>query len=405
VSDPVRTLMSIGQALSAMRFYDQGHPARDRAIRASFQEVLDLLAEDAQPRFTFVEGESVYQRTLLRDLMEWDWARKFENAGIQRIEFMPGVTLEEFERFLYDAVDRLSGNAALSALANQLLQTSIRYGTVGFRDSEFDTGLSESSMRGMSLNLEQEVRAIEWIHDEVKERGKLPILEAEVVVRSLAIAIHQESQIVLPLLQLKEFDQYTTTHSCNVAVLSTALAEHLGYEPAHARALGVCGLLHDIGKVWIPREVLIKPGRLTDEERRIIERHPVEGARILIERERNLDLAAVVSYEHHRWLDGNGYPNCRPERGSHHASRLVQVCDVFDALCTDRPYRPGLRPEAALAQLEAEAGTHFDPQLVAAFGGMVRNSLVRFVPLSELTSDAVQAAPATEIGGAEESVS
>ena len=382
MSDPVKLLMSIGQALSAMRFYDPGHPARDRAIRASFQEVLDLLATDDRPRFTFVEGESVYHRLLLRDLMEWDWARKFENAGIQRIEILPGVTIEEYERFLYDVVDRLAGNAAWNSVANQFAPTSIRYGTVGFRDSDTDPSTIEFKGKGMSLNLEQEVRAVEWIHDEVKERGKLPLLEAEVVVRSLALAIHQESQIVLPLLQLKQFDQYTTTHSCNVAVLATALAESLGYEAAHARALGVCGLLHDIGKVWIPRDVLIKPGKLTDDERKIIERHPVEGARILIERERNLDLAAVVSYEHHRWLDGTGYPKPRPDRRSHHASRLVQVCDVFDALCTDRPYRPGLRPEAALALIESEAGSHFDPQLVAAFSAMVKGSMLRFVPLA-----------------------
>jgi putative nucleotidyltransferase with HDIG domain len=217
----------------------------------------------------------------------------------------------------------------------------------------------------------------------VLEERELPLLEAEVVVRSLAIAINRESQIVLPLLRLKEFDQYTTTHSCNVAVLATAFAEHLGFDPQLARSLGVCGLLHDIGKVRIPHEILVKPGRLERAEREIIEQHPVHGARILIERERHLDLAAVVSFEHHRWMDGAGYPRRRREMQCHVASRIVQICDVFDALCTDRPYRAGLPPDVALAEVEAEAGTHFDPILVREFATMIRGSMLRFSSIDD----------------------
>ncbi len=133
--------------------------------------------------------------------------------------------------------------------------------------------------------------------------------------------------------------------------------------------------------------MLIKPGRLTESERRVIERHPTEGARILIERERNLDLAAVVSYEHHRWMDGQGYPAVRFDRSCHLASRLVQICDVFDALCTDRPYRPGLHPESALETIESEAGSHFDPNLVSAFTSMVRNSFLQFTPITSEAAD------------------
>jgi len=379
VNDPVRLLMSLGQALSVMRFYDDGHPARERATHGAYQEIVDLMDRDPAPRFTFVEGEAVYHRLLLRELRDWDWAAKLEAAGIQRLEFLPGLTYEDFDRFLHDVVERMNGGAGWNSVTRQFAPTSIRYGPVGFRNAEDEPAVRD--LAGVALSLENEIAAVEWIHRQVEERRQLPLLEAEVVVRSLALAIHEESQVVLPLLRLKQFDQYTTTHSCNVAVLATAFAEHLGYEPAHARALGVCGLLHDIGKVWIPREVLVKPGQLTPDERKIIERHPVEGARILIERERNLELAAVVSFEHHRWIDGRGYPGVRTGRPCHHASRLVQICDVFDALCTDRPYRPGLRPEDALAQIEAEAGDHFDAPLVHAFAGMVRGSLIRFMPL------------------------
>jgi len=96
------------------------------------------------------------------------------------------------------------------------------------------------------------VNTLKWLQGEVQTSGALPLAEAEAVVRSLAVAMHGGRQIMLPLLQLKEFDQYTTTHSMNVAVLSMALAEFLGLSATDVRTFGIAGLLHDIGKVKIP---------------------------------------------------------------------------------------------------------------------------------------------------------
>jgi len=124
--------------------------------------------------------------------------------------------------------------------------------------------------------------------------------------------MHGESRIVIPLLELKEFDQYATTHSMNVAVLAMALAEYMGLDARHVRTFGVAGLLHDLGKVRIPKDILNKPGKLTDEERRIMQRHPSDGARVLIDSDQ-LDLAATVAYEYHIMIDGGGSPTCISE--------------------------------------------------------------------------------------------
>jgi putative two-component system response regulator len=134
----------------------------------------------------------------------------------------------------------------------------------------------------------------------------------------------------------------------------------------------VAGLLHDIGKIRIPLEVLTKPGKLSDAERLTINRHPSDGARIIMQSDDELDLAAVVAYEHHVMLNGGGYPAMHYGRACALASRLVHVCDVYDALRTRRPYRDAWESERVIAYLSERAGAEFDPDLVTAFIRMLR---------------------------------
>jgi HD-GYP domain-containing protein (c-di-GMP phosphodiesterase class II) len=148
-----------------------------------------------------------------------------------------------------------------------------------------------------------------------------------------------------------------------------ALAESIGLESNEVRTFGIAGLLHDLGKVKIPIEILNKVGAYTPEERAVMQQHPVEGARLLLSRQQELDLAAVVAYEHHIMLNGEGYP-----RACHQASQLVHVCDLYDALCTNRPYRDAGESEVALAYMEDRSGTEFEPVALRAFVDMMRGA-------------------------------
>jgi len=224
----------------------------------------------------------------------------------------------------------------------------------------------------LTYTLREERDTIDWMHRQIQGGGKLPIVEADAVVRSLSIAMHAEQAMMLPLLQLKEFDQYTTTHSMNVSVLAMALGEFLALGGPAVRAIGVAGLLHDLGKVCIPKDVLTKPGQLTPAERKLIQEHPVVGARMLLQNPDPMQIAAVVAYEHHVMLDGGGYPTLGNARGAQYASRLVHACDVYDALRTNRPYRLAWESERALAYIESRAGIEFDPAIARSFIAMMR---------------------------------
>lgn len=372
MNDPVTFLNAFAHALAVMTLYQEGHPSRERAIDTAFQELDGLAPLHGAPSFTFLEDEVVYGREPLRDLKSWEWGRRLVAAGIQRLEFERKVNRDEFEGFLEEILARLTLSTVDTSGARQMRSLGIRFGAVGLQGLEESTRDQTLPVATLDMSLGDEADTFRWLQTEVQSRGAVPLLEAEAVVRSLSVAMHGESRIVLPLLQLKEFDQYTTTHSLNVAVLSLGLAESLGYRPQEIRAIGVAGLLHDIGKTRIPLQILTKPGRLTDEERMVINQHPADGAMLIFRSNEDLDLAAMVAYEHHIMVNGDGYPTMHYTRACTMVSRLVHVCDVYDALSTNRPYRDAWPSEKIMGYLEERAGLEFDPDLVGAFIRMMR---------------------------------
>jgi putative nucleotidyltransferase with HDIG domain len=404
VSDPARFLGVFAQALAGMSLYAEGHPARARGIDAAYQELLDLQTDHPRPLFTFLGDEVIFGRLPLREMRNWDWSTRLAEAGIQRLEFEDQVSPEEFEGFLVEVLSRLTLDAIDTAEARQFRPSAIRFGVVGVRGGGELGSEDILPTATIAFSLGEEVETIRWLHDEVQHRDALPLAEAEAVVRSLSVAMHGDQQMMLPLLQLKQFDQYTTTHSLNVSVLSMAQAEFLGMGATDVRAFGVAGLLHDLGKVRIPIEVLTKAGTLTPDERVLMNRHPVEGARIILESDEDLDLASVVAYEHHIMLNGLGYPQVRYRRKCHEASNLVHVCDVYDALRTRRPYREAWPVERVLPYIEGRAGLEFDPDYVRAFISMMRKWESQVALISDERAP-LPASVAAAIAGSPESVS
>jgi len=375
MSDPVRFLVSFGQAVSTMALYNDGHPARERAVDRSYRCLRDLQQYDPHPRFSFLGEETIYQENSLRELGDWEWGTRLAQAGVQRMELDANVTREAYEEFLEEMMARITLSFIDSAEARPTRPSGIKVGTLGIRGDTKelqDTLEADVPVATISYALGEEAASIQSMHREVQELGKLPLAEAEAVVRSLSMAMHGDQEMILPLLQLREFDEYTTTHSLNVSVLTMALAESLGLAQQDVRTFGIAGLLHDLGKVNVPQEILNKPGKLTDEERTIMQQHPVAGAKLIIESGRRLDLAAAVAHEHHIMINGHGYPACHYRRDCHKASKLVHVCDVYDALRTRRPYRDAWEAERVLAYLEERAGTEFEPEAAIAFVRMMR---------------------------------
>ena len=318
MTEAIRFLTSLAQALAKCRctpmdiLHVRRPPTRRSRSFASCRRWTRRRASHSSARSV------VYGDRAIRELADWDWSARLSGAGVQRIEFPESVDPEEYRGFLEEILTNIAlvAGGKLRSEAEQALGrlTPIRFGAIGVRASqEHSTTIEEAdtSEPALQLDLTEEADVVMWMHDEVAARGRLPLVEAEIVIDSLASAMHQQANALVPLLTLKEFDQYTTTHALNVAVLAMGLAEHLGLSTREVRAYGVAGLLHDLGKVKVPVEIVQKPGALTPEERAIMCQHPVDGARVILESDNRLDLSAAVAFEHHIMIDGGGYPSRR----------------------------------------------------------------------------------------------
>lgn len=161
-------------------------------------------------------------------------------------------------------------------------------------------------------------------------------------------------------------DPYTKGHSSRVTALAEAVARKLGWNDREIASLRLGGPLHDIGKLAISDEVLRKPGRLDEREMDEIRRHPSLGAKLLMRLSTFREALPYVLYHHERW-DGTGYPSGKAGEAIPLQARVLAVADAFDAMTSDRPYRPALTRDEALAEVARGAGTQFDPEIARVF--------------------------------------
>jgi HD-GYP domain-containing protein (c-di-GMP phosphodiesterase class II) len=164
---------------------------------------------------------------------------------------------------------------------------------------------------------------------------------------------------------IEERDSYTHEHSDEVVHLARGVAMILGLATAKVERIAHAALLHDVGKLGVPHEILHKRGPLTEEEWAVMAEHPVAGERILLRLPELAPIAPIVRHEHEHW-DGSGYPDRLRGHNIPIGSRIILACDAYEAMTTPRPYRPAMSREEAIDQLRAGSGTTYDPDVVDA---------------------------------------
>jgi len=288
--------------------------------------------------------------------------RRLQQAGIERIVIESGVETDEITELVQCVAHSERGSAPATPRLKH-----IRVGKLQVEQRVEATG----DMATFQRLYEDATGIAERLWDSATTEGKPDADAARGIVDSLAQAVAQNRTALLALTALKNYDNYTFTHMVNVSILTMGQARGLGMEGTSLRQVGLAALMHDIGKVKTPPEILNKPDGLTDREFEVLKRHTVDGAEILRTTPDVPPLAPIVAFEHHLRSDGSGYPRGVSRSRLNVATMLCGISDVYDAMRSQRVYQQAFPTDRILTVLQRNDGKQFDQNLVRRFVQLV----------------------------------
>ena len=309
-------------------------------------------------------------------------ARDMREREIEKITIHRGVTREELRTFVFELPDR---HAAVP-LITRLQQKGVNRIVLGRLTIETDEDESTGIVAARKI-YGSAVETAEQLWQAAKAGEKPDPTSARKIIDSLAKLVGGDRTSLLALTALKKYDNYTFTHMVNVSVLAMAQARGLNLQGTLLREFGFAALMHDIGKVNTPQDVLNKPDKLTKEEFDIMQRHVVDGAHILRRTPEMPALAPVVAFEHHLRQDLSGYPANIGHRNLNLCTQIVSIADVYDALRSNRVYREGLPSDRIKSIMSKKDDPAFNPKLLRRFINLI--GLFPIGTLVRLNTDAI----------------
>jgi putative nucleotidyltransferase with HDIG domain len=215
--------------------------------------------------------------------------------------------------------------------------------------------------------VERSKQAVCTMFNEARMGKAVDVESGRALVEEISNSVMRNPGALIGLIRLKTKDDYTYMHSVAVCALMVALAKQLGLDEQQTKDAGMAGLLHDVGKMAVPMDILNKPGKLTDAEFVSIKEHPEAGHKMLLQGEGVIDAVLDVCLHHHEKMDGTGYPEGLSGEQISLFARMGAVCDVYDAVTSNRPYKQGWCPAESLRKMGEWVGPHFDTKVFQAF--------------------------------------
>ncbi len=358
-------LRRFAAALRAAQLYAPGHPLVARNVLAFADVVNHLFEEMPTVVMALVADEVVvgdvpmtHGTAALGDLFA-----RLKSRGIERVSIEKGATVDE----LVAAVGALSRRLQSGADPHDTAWPDFPHVRVGLVRVEQRTQTTLTDMPTIRALYSRASSTAQTVWEAAGRDGVAKAAEVRAVVDELAQAVSQNRHALAALTTVRSLDEYTFTHMVNVSILVMLQARALGIDGTLLREFGVAGLMHDIGKVRMPLDILQKRTKLDDDEVVVMRRHPVDGAEILRKTRDLTPLAAIVAFEHHLRLDGSGYPAGAVRPSLNLATMLCGIADVYDAMRSKREYQEAFPAERILAVLKRGEGREFDQNLVRRF--------------------------------------
>ncbi len=331
IQSVVDFLRSFSQTLIMAALYSPEHPQVFSQMPHVLNPLQQLLAELPELTIIVFNDDLLYQgKPLERELSLNKLAKLFNRAGVGHVTFLPGVNEANIRDFIRSLQDKSDLNAFKSG------NSRIKIGGVSVGEGNGE----ETEMVASYVDLPPErLQELKMLYDSIAARQQLDTRQLTSLVAGFIVAFRREYNPFMALTPIRNLDEYTFTHSINVGILNIAQGMSLGISGELLHDLGVAGMLHDAGKIFIDRSIIQKPGALTDEEFAAMKTHPLRGAQYLMGQEAVPKLAVISAFEHHMRFDLKGYP--LPPEGWHLnlCSQMTMISDTFDALRTKRIYK------------------------------------------------------------------
>jgi len=361
---PEDLVRRVGAAIRSAELYAPTHPLVQRSVIGLSAALAPALTDSTTVIVGFLENDVVVNdfRLPRGSANTAGLLRNMRDRKIEKITFARGVETADIRAL----VDELADRTSRTSVGDRLTARGIRRVQVGKVAIEEDDD-QEVGLAAAKEIYSKAVTSAQSIWSAAKAGDQPDPSEARGIIDSLSRLVYQDRTSLLALTALKRHDNYTFTHMVNVAALSMAMARSLDLEGPMLREFGFAALMHDIGKVHTPLEILNKPDKLTTEEFTIMKLHVVDGAHILRRTPETPALAPVVAFEHHLKQDLSGYPENIGSRKLNLCTMVVSVVDVFDALRSNRVYRTGLATDRIRHIMGQQDGTAFDRTLLRRF--------------------------------------
>jgi HD-GYP domain-containing protein (c-di-GMP phosphodiesterase class II) len=372
-------LFAMSAALRALQLYPLENQAVGNALAELDAVVGGLLDMEEEVSIRYVGDFFFINDLRLRiDLASYATfgavGRALQRHGVGQFDVFRGAQRAEWTAFLSLLLGEPTGDDPFGAFAERLERSAVLHVAVSpARESELPPD-DDDARRMAKRTYAQSVAVAREVMTGMRIGKGMSLRPVKRAVQSIVDQVLTNETSIVGLTTLRDYDEYTFTHCVNVCIFSVALGKKLGFDKHQLYELGLGALLHDVGKIKMPHEVVNKAGPLTAEEARQMQEHPTEGVLAMFGMRGFSELplrAMLMAYEHHMKIDQTGYPRSVRPRATTLFSRIVAVADGFDAATTKRSYQSQpWPPDKVLREMRDNPGRGFDPLVVKAFISM-----------------------------------
>ena len=344
------------------QYVDKTHAALTGLLQANPEVTIMLVGNDLVAAGRPLPSDSAYVA---------NFSRILRRRSVERVTFVAGLPRAELFAFINDLTTRDAASIKTTSFI-KLGKVELRVKQAGGDQHGWVGDVSPDVIKELGELSPSELDELKDVYLRIKKHKQIDVKSVDEVVKRFIKGFREEVNPLRMLASLKSSHEYTFTHVVNVGILTMAQAESVGFTGEHLHQIGVASFLHDIGKLFVPEEIMNKKGKLSQDERMIIETHTTKGARYLMGTEGIPKLAVLAALEHHLKFDGTGYPSMKGGWTPNIASQMISVADVFDAMRSRRSYQEP-QPMSKIEEiLKGGAGKAFNPTLVENFYRLIR---------------------------------